>query len=55
MDSRSNSGAKQRDDPRFKQLLALAEDGDECAVADLFREFDYVFRGGEEGSGHDAD
>ena len=42
-------------DPRFRQLVALAEAGDECAAADLFKEFDYVFQGGEEGSGHDAD
>ena len=46
--------AQQRD-PRFRQLVALAEAGDECAAADLFKEFDYVCQGGEEGSGHDAD
>lgn len=51
---RVREGAQERD-PRFRQLLALAEDGDECAVADLFKEFDYVFQGGEEGSWHDAD
>jgi len=45
----------QQHDPRFRQLVALAEAGDECAAADLFKEFDYVFPGGEEGSGHDAD
>jgi len=45
----------QERDPRFRQLLALAEAGDECAAADLFKEFDYVFQGGEEGSGHVAD
>jgi len=44
-----------KDRERFRQLLALARDGDECAASDLFKEFDYVFSGGAEGSGHDAD
>jgi hypothetical protein len=26
---------------RFQQLMALADDGDETAVADLFKEFGY--------------
>jgi excisionase family DNA binding protein len=28
-------------DPRFQQLKALADEGDENAAADLFKEFDY--------------
>lgn len=31
------------DSTRFQQLLALAEEGDEMAIADLFREFGYTF------------
>jgi hypothetical protein len=27
---------------RFQQLMALADDGDETAMADLFKEFGYV-------------
>jgi hypothetical protein len=27
---------------RFQQLMALADDGDETAIADLFKEFGYV-------------
>lgn len=42
-------------DPRFQQLLALAEAGDECAAADLFREFDYEYLGGSEEVGDDGD
>lgn len=41
--------------PRFRQLFALAEAGDACAVSDLFKEFDYVVQGCEEGPGHDVD
>jgi len=28
---------------RFQQLLALAAEGDENAIADLFKEFDYPY------------
>ena len=28
---------------RFDQLLALADHGDECAIADLWREFGFAF------------
>lgn len=52
--ARTGHSSPPRGDLRFQQLLALAEAGDECAVADLFKEFDYVFAGGEEGTGHDA-
>lgn len=30
-------------DTRKEQLLSLAEEGDETAIADLFREFGYTF------------
>jgi hypothetical protein len=30
------------DSTRFQQLMALADDNDETAMADLFKEFDYV-------------
>lgn len=32
------------DSTRFQQLLALANEGDETAIADLYREFNYVFK-----------
>ncbi len=36
-------------DERFQQLLALADEGDESARADLFREFGYEYgRGSSE-------
>jgi hypothetical protein len=31
------------DTTRFQQLLALANDGDENAIADLFKEFNYLY------------
>ena len=31
------------DTERFQQLMALADDGDENAMADLFKEFGYVY------------
>jgi len=31
------------DTTRFQQLLALAEEGDENAIADLFKEFGYQY------------
>jgi hypothetical protein len=31
------------DNARFNELLALAEDGDENAVSDLWKEFLFVF------------
>ena len=31
------------DNPRFNQLLALAEDGDSSAIADLWHEFNFDF------------
>jgi len=31
------------DTTRFQQLLALANDGDENAMADLFKEFGYPY------------
>ncbi len=37
-------------DPRFRQLLALAEDGDEAAAGDLWLEFGFEF--GKEVSGY---
>jgi DNA-binding FadR family transcriptional regulator len=30
-------------DPRFAQLLSLARNGDECAISDLWNEFDFDF------------
>lgn len=33
-------------DPRFQQLKALADEGDENAAADLFKEFDYDHEAG---------
>ena len=30
-------------DDRFHQLLALANEGDECAIADLYAEYGYEF------------
>ncbi len=33
-------------DERFQQLLALADEGDESARADLFREYGYEYGGG---------
>jgi hypothetical protein len=30
------------DTERFKELMALADEGDENAMADLFKEFGYV-------------
>ncbi len=33
-------------DARYEQLLALAEDGDEAAVGDLWREFGFEYREG---------
>jgi len=35
------------DDPRFQQLLQAARDGDENAVADLWREFGFRFEEGQ--------
>jgi len=32
-----------KDSNRFKQLMALADDGDENAMADLFKEFGYQY------------
>ncbi len=29
--------------PRFRQLLALAQEGDQDAIGDLFREFNFDF------------
>jgi hypothetical protein len=31
------------DSTRFQQLMSLADDGDETAVADLFKEFGYQY------------
>jgi len=33
----------QRNDSRFRQLLALAREGDEEAVGDLYREYGFVY------------
>ena len=37
-----------RDEERFEQLLALAREGNEDAVGDLWREFGVEYRGGAE-------
>ena len=34
---------KEQVDERFKQLLALADEGDEDAVGDLFREYGFEY------------
>jgi len=31
-------------DPRFSQLLDLARSGDDCAIADLWHEFNFDFQ-----------
>jgi hypothetical protein len=32
-----------KDPTRFQQLMALADEGDENAIADLFKEFDFPY------------
>jgi len=32
-----------KDSTRFQQLIALADEGDETAIADLFTEFGYPY------------
>ena len=40
------AGARRRD-PRFKELMALADGGDEGAAADLFKEFGFEYGAGK--------
>lgn len=40
---------------RFEQLMEMAQDGDACAVGDLWLEFGYRFPVGAEGDSHDID
>jgi len=35
-------------DKRFHQLVAVARQGDECAIADLWREYGFRFEEGTE-------
>jgi len=42
-----------RDDGRFLQLMALADEGDESARADLFREYGYEYGRGNMEVRHD--
>ncbi len=42
--SKHQNGIRETEKPRFRQLLALAEDGDENAIGDLWREFEFDFR-----------
>lgn len=37
--------------PRFRALMALAQEGEENAIGDLWREFNFDFH--KEGSGHE--
>ena len=40
---RKQEKERPKDDPRFQQLLAAASEGDENAIADLWREFGFRF------------
>lgn len=40
---RNQEKERPKDDPRFQQLLAAASEGDENAIADLWREFGFRF------------
>ncbi len=40
------AGTDRTDDPRFRALKALADEGDENAAADLFKEFAYDYEAG---------
>ena len=52
MTPKANTSEKTKRNPRFKQLLHKARGGDENAVGDLWREFNFNFK--REG-GRDAD
>lgn len=40
---RKEDKERPKDDPRFQQLLAAAREGDENAIADIWREFGFRF------------
>lgn len=48
---RTNTDGTDRKDPRFRVLMTLAQEGDENAVGDLWREFNFDFH--KEGSAYE--
>ena len=40
---RNTKSVRQTSDSRFRQLLALADEGNEDAVGDLFREYGFKY------------
>lgn len=53
--NRQHKQVKPKRDERFDQLIALANDGSEEAIHDLWTEYGYIYPATHEGAPNDAD